>query len=182
MLYLLCDTRHLKPDTWHATHDTWHTGGGEHVLKCQVPCSYGLGKKGVWRYFHKGSVSELINQWITTVLVKQPWLHNLDLDWFIEFIDRILYSTCYKITFFNWWDQLLSSIQQLVWTNKFKIKLIKLSPPTSYIAICCHKFKISVLQNRITKTQLALKLEKEKSISTDRGRGGTICYFSVNIC
>ena len=58
MWYVTCDM-------WHLTHD--RNGKVNLLSKCQLFCSYGLGMKVCWRYFHKPSLSELINHW-------QRWL------------------------------------------------------------------------------------------------------------
>ena len=51
---MICDTLHLTPDTC-----TW---GGVNILsKLQLPNSYGLAVKVFWRFFHKGSLSLLMN-------------------------------------------------------------------------------------------------------------------------
>ena len=45
--YVTCDLWHLTPDTWHLTPDTWH-----------------LGMKVSWRFWTKGSVPQLMNEWM----------------------------------------------------------------------------------------------------------------------
>ena len=44
---------------WHVTHDKW--GEVNLLSKFELPSSYGLGVKVFWRYFHKGSLSQLIS-------------------------------------------------------------------------------------------------------------------------
>ena len=56
------DIGHPIPDMRHMTYITWHTGGGEHCVKIQVPSFNGLRYTVFWRYFQKGSLTELINQ------------------------------------------------------------------------------------------------------------------------
>ena len=61
---MTCDTWHLTPDTWHMTRDMWHmTGGGDvnFLSKFWLPSSYGLGVKVLWRYFHKGSLTDWVS-------------------------------------------------------------------------------------------------------------------------
>ena len=45
------------------TQDMWHMtcGGDEPSLKFHLSSSYGLGVKVFGRYFHKGSLTQLIN-------------------------------------------------------------------------------------------------------------------------
>ena len=58
LLYVTCDMWPVTHDIWYVTCDTlW---GVNILTKFQLPSSYGL-KTVFWKYFHKGSVSLLIN-------------------------------------------------------------------------------------------------------------------------
>ena len=50
---------HVIPDKWHVTYDTWKVGEGEPFQLC---ISDSLGAKIFWRYFHKGWLTESVNQ------------------------------------------------------------------------------------------------------------------------
>ena len=77
MWHVTFDMWHVTSDTWHMTSDTWNTGMMNIVSKFQVPSYNGLEVMIVWIYFHKGSLNQLINQWVTEVFVEQPWLHRV---------------------------------------------------------------------------------------------------------
>ena len=55
--YMTYDIWHVTCDTWHVTYDTWQVGVVNHLSKCELPSSYGLGVKVFWRYFHIGWLS-----------------------------------------------------------------------------------------------------------------------------
>ena len=56
------DTWHMTRDMWQVTHDTWC---GVNILsKFKLSSSNGLGYMMLWISGGKGSLSELINQWI----------------------------------------------------------------------------------------------------------------------
>ena len=46
----------MTPDKWHMTCDMWQ-------MKCVISYN-GLGVMMFWRYFHKGWMSHLINEWV----------------------------------------------------------------------------------------------------------------------
>ena len=52
-----CDTWHVTCDTWHVTCDMWHVVGVNNLSKFQLPSSYGLGWKVIWRSGGKGWVT-----------------------------------------------------------------------------------------------------------------------------
>ena len=69
------DMWHVTRDTRHVARYTWHiTGGGmwnfpQNVSSLALLLLF-------WRYFHKPSVSQLMNQRVTKVFVKQPRLNG----------------------------------------------------------------------------------------------------------
>ena len=67
-----CDRWLVTPNIWNVTPDMWHVGEVNLVSNFQLPCLYGLGMKVHWRYFHKGRLSDSMNQLITKVFVEQP--------------------------------------------------------------------------------------------------------------
>ena len=85
------DTKHVTPDTWHLTCETWHVKpytlhvtpdmlnmvGVSILSKFQLPSSYGLGIMMFWGFGGKGLLNELMNQWVTKVIVEQPRLHRV---------------------------------------------------------------------------------------------------------
>ena len=59
--HLTPDTWHMTPDTWYVTPDRWHLVGGEQLSKFQLPSSFGLGGRGIWRSEGKGSPTDRLN-------------------------------------------------------------------------------------------------------------------------
>ena len=64
--HVTCDFWHVTRDMWHMTyntrHQTHHTCWQVNILsKFHIPSLYGLGVKGFWRFWEKGSASHLIN-------------------------------------------------------------------------------------------------------------------------
>ena len=76
MWHLTRDTWHVTPDMWHLTCDTWRAV--IIVSKFQLPSSYSLGVEAFWRFWGKRSLSKLMNELMTKVLVEQPRLHLRD--------------------------------------------------------------------------------------------------------
>ena len=69
-LHITCDMWHVTCDTWNVTHDTWHVTHDmweevNHLSELQLPSSYSLGVKVFWRYFHKGSLTVWLTDWLT---------------------------------------------------------------------------------------------------------------------
>ena len=57
---MTCDMWHVTRDVWHMIHDRW--GEVNLLSKFQLPsCSLWEYVKVFWRYFHKGSLTDLIN-------------------------------------------------------------------------------------------------------------------------
>ena len=76
------DTWHLPPDTWHLTPDTWHltcdTWWGVNILsKFQLPSSFDLGGKVIWRSGGKGSLTYSLDQSVMKLFIEQPRLHRV---------------------------------------------------------------------------------------------------------
>ena len=103
---------HLTPDTWHLTRDTWHltcdTWWGVNILsKFQLPSSFGLGGKGIWRSGGKGSLTWSISEWITKVFIEQPRLHQVCEQYLIY-----IYPQIPERTKTNFWANLPEQLQQ----------------------------------------------------------------------
>ena len=64
------DMGHVTRDMWQVTCDLWHELGDEHSLKFQLPNSYGLGKKIIWRSGGKEWLAELIKEWMNKLMTK----------------------------------------------------------------------------------------------------------------
>ena len=80
-----CDMWHVTRGLWYMTRGMWHLtremwGDVNLLSKFQLPSSYSLGVKVCWRYFHRGSVSDLKNEWMNElmrgVFVEQHWVHH----------------------------------------------------------------------------------------------------------
>ena len=98
----------------HVTRDRWKDLNL--LSKCQLPSLYGLGAKVCWRYFHKGSISYLNNQWINDKGVcRQPWLCQKQHFWGQHFIMITLYVRyfCY-ITIIKWSQNCFTTIIECI--------------------------------------------------------------------
>ena len=71
------DTWHVTSDMWYVTWDSWQVGEVNLLSKFHRSSSSGLGVKVFWRFGTKGSLTQLINQWIMRVFVEQPRLHRV---------------------------------------------------------------------------------------------------------
>ena len=95
------DTWHLTLDNWHRTCDTWW--GANILLKFQLPSSYGFEgfeERGRW-------LNELINQWVTKVIVEQPRLHQGLLIMISCFWNKYVLTVIQT----DWWWKNLSDIK-----------------------------------------------------------------------
>ena len=65
------EKKRKKWDMWHVTRDSWQVGGGEPSLLIQLLRFF----ENIFTKDHQ--MNELMNEWITTVFVEQPWLHRV---------------------------------------------------------------------------------------------------------
>ena len=65
---------HVTRDTWQVTRDTGRVWGGEHPFKVSAPL---LTVCDLWYYKDLEEKDESLNQWMTRLLIEQPWLHRV---------------------------------------------------------------------------------------------------------
>ena len=73
--YVTGDVLHVRRDKWHVACDRWRE---VNILsKFLLPSCNGLRMKFCWIFWGKGWLTDLINQWVTKVLVEQPRLQRV---------------------------------------------------------------------------------------------------------